>query len=139
MMYIFFGFIVLLLHKFSIAGELDITYEYVDSPTKPLTKSKISVKYDTTTEKISTDPPLTHKSEVQNTHISYHDVGPDASNPPELPARVKVGAQVHEQNREGNEYHYIETKSAKDDMNSIKKEPLTMSNSCGVRLSNFTI
>lgn len=117
-----------------IESNYDTTYEYVESP-KPSEKSKISVKYDTTSEKISTDSPLTHFSDEGK---AYHDVGPNASStsPPELPARILVGAQVHEQNKKSeNVYHCAEAQAANDELNSHKNQvTVTISNSLEVRI-----
>lgn len=109
---------------------MDTTYEYVESPPKSTPNSKVSVKYDTASENITTDPPLTHFSEERTANVHYHDMGPNTSKPPELPARKIVGAQVHEQNEEGNIYHYAEPKLNYD---KLETDPsLEFLNSMGV-------
>ena len=117
-----------------IESNYDTTYEYVESP-KPSEKSKNSVKYDTTSEKISTDPSLTHFSDEGK---AYHDVGPNASSPPELPARITVGAQIHEQNQKcENVYHCAdsEAETANDEVNCNKNQlTIAISNSLEVRI-----
>ena len=117
------------------AAEFDTTYEYVDSPPKSPTNADISVKYNAASEKISTDPPLTHFSEDGVTHIHYHDEGPNASNPPELPARVKLGVQSPEKSvgTIGSVCHYAETKLANGEQNVYAGDP-TLSGSFEVRL-----
>lgn len=105
----------------------------MESPPKASAKSKISVKYDTTSEKISTDPPLTHFSDEGK---AYHDVGPNASTPPELPARKIVGVQGHEQNKKSeNVYHCADVEAADDEINGHKHQlTVTISNSLEVRI-----
>ena len=115
-------------------ADFDTTYEYVDSPPKPSAKTEISVKFNTASESISTDPPLTHFSEERVTHIRYYDEGPNASQPPELPARTKVG--VHSPEKSANSInsvcHYAETKLANGEQNVYAGDP-TLSGSFAVR------
>ena len=116
-----------------IESNYDTTYEYVESP-KPSGKSKTSVKYDTTLENTSTDPPPTHSDSDEGK--AYHDVGPNATSPPELPARVIVGAQVHEQSKKSeNVYHCAEAQAADDELISHKNQlTVTTSNSSVVSI-----
>ena len=112
----------------------------MDSPTKPPASAEISVKYNAAAEKISTDPPLTHFSEEQVTHVHYHDKGPNASTPPELPARVMKlpGAQSPEKsanNSIGSVCHYAETKLANGEQNVYAGDPtLSIASSFEVKL-----
>lgn len=121
------------------AGEFDTTYEYIESPPKSASLStNISVMYDVASEKISTDPPLTEMTEKQNSAVHYHDVGPDASNPPELPARGKLETPVHGQNTRENEYHYADARVTDELSTSYSGEPLLFSSNFVVNPSAFT-
>ena len=135
----------LILFLINYTAEFDTTYEYVDSPPKPSAKTETSVKFNTASEKISTDPPLIHFSEERVTHIRYYDEGPNASEPPELPARTRVG--VHGPEKSANTInsvcHYAETKLANGEQNVYAGDPTagdpTLSGSFAVRHKNLVL
>ena len=120
-------------------AEFDTTYEYVDSPPKSSAKTDISVKFNTASEKISTDPPLIQRISTERVaHAHYYDEGPNASQPPELPARTIRAVGVHSPEKSANSInsvcHYAETKLANGEQNVYAGDP-TLSESFGVRES----
>ena len=109
-------------------GEFDTTYEYVDSASKPSAKSEISVKFNTASEKITTDPPLLqYYSEERATNLRYFDEGPNACEPPELPARTVIAVRSPEKsaNTIKTVCHYAETKLANGEQNVYAGDPTT--------------